>query len=142
MNTDKIIALFFYFACMDEKLIRSFTKKTLALLKKEKVREAQVSRIVFYCHKILSKKKWDKKYVLMSNNSYVRGDKSVQLTCWFDFLKESDPDIVTAIIFKKILNVSNIDIMKGLNISEGTLRYRLGKGLEKLSEILNPGDMD
>lgn len=140
MNTDKTIVLFFYFACMDEKIIKSLAKKTLALLKKDQEQKDIMSRVVFYCHKVWKSKKRNEKYLVLSTNPYINMDKSVPLTSWFDFLKENDPDIITPIIFHKMLNVSDEDIMKGLNISSGTFRYRLSKGLEKLGEILNPMD--
>ncbi len=127
---------------MDEKLIKSFTKKTLNLLKKEQSQKDLIPRIVFHCHKIWTSKKRNEKYLLLGTNPYIKVDKSVQLTPWFDFLKESDSDIITPVIFHKILNISDADIAKGLNISHGTLRYRLGKGLGQLGEILNPGVMD
>ena len=124
---------------MDEKLVRSFAKKTLKLLKKEDKHKNLMQKTVFYCHRVLTHKKRNEKYMLLHTNPHIKVNKSIQLSHWFDFLKESDPEIITPVIFHKILNVSDVDIAKGLNISNGTLRYRLGKGLMELGEILKPG---
>ena len=122
---------------MEEKLLKQLTKKTLRSLKKE---DDLMHRIVFHCHRALSgaKHKTKTKHILLSTNPYINMNKSVEVTYWFDFLKEAESETVTPIIFSQILKVNDDDIAKGLNISVGTLRYRLGKALTKLGGILNP----
>ncbi len=123
---------------MEEKLLKQLTKKTLRSLKKED--DHLMHRVVFHCHKILSgvKHKTKTKHILLSTNPYINMNKSVEVTYWFDFLKEAESETVTPIIFSQILKVDDDDIAKGLNISVGTLRYRLGKALTKLGDIINP----
>ena len=119
---------------MDEKQIKAFTKKTIKLLKKDKT--FSISRLVFFCHKTLKSKKLKAQHILLSSNPYVEKNTSININYWFEFIVESDIEIITSIIFEKILNFKEEDIAHGLGISLGTLRYRIGKGLAQLGDII------
>ena len=55
------------------------------------------------------------------------------------FLKEAEDEVVLVVILSKILLFQDKDIAKGMGISIGTVRYRLGYGLRCLGSMSPPG---
>jgi DNA-directed RNA polymerase specialized sigma24 family protein len=52
------------------------------------------------------------------------------LGSWKDYLRRSDPKSAEALVLHYILNYSVDDISKALSVPEGTIYFRLGRGLE------------
>ena len=58
------------------------------------------------------------------------------LAGWRDFKKQSTDEEFLTVLWSTVLKVPEEKIARGLNISVGTVRYRLGKGLKKLGDLL------
>ncbi len=54
---------------------------------------------------------------------------------WREFQKLATQDELLAVIWSKVLEIQDHDIAQGLGISEGTVRYRLGRALRKLGSM-------
>lgn len=57
---------------------------------------------------------------------------------WRDFHKKCSPPESIAIVWINVLGVSIAKLAKALLISEGTIRYRLNKGLSLLGQLNRP----
>lgn len=53
---------------------------------------------------------------------------------WQAFAKKSEHEELHALIWSQILGLADADIAKGIGVSEGTVRYRVGRALIKLGE--------
>lgn len=54
---------------------------------------------------------------------------------WRDFIRTTPEDEYLALIWLHVIKLDMPTVAKGLNISEGTLRYRVSRALKKLVEI-------
>lgn len=59
----------------------------------------------------------------------------VDLGPWLEFRKVAEPDELLAVLLLKILNQPEETVSLGMNVSVGTLRHRLSRGLKRLGQI-------
>jgi hypothetical protein len=140
------VALFFYFTFMDKSLSLKATVEALSDIQKRLARAEDPNRpnpiVVYSTFKI-----W-KKYFKKRNIKSENFDKApegwivppeIKLEAWRQFVKEGDPQNYLAVIWSQILGFSDQDISEGLGVSEGSVRYRVGKGLKHVGVIYQPG---
>lgn len=136
------VALFFFFALLEEGAARTATSKTYQALKsKMKSREVtskEASAVIVY-------ETW--RYWRKNRKKIRRGQPSVSkeggwivpaeadLGPWKQFQKESDEEEFLAVLWSRVLKISDQDISKGLGVTLGTVRHRVGRGLRKLGEL-------
>ena len=64
------------------------------------------------------------------------GPKSFDLSLWISFQAAGKPDEIEAVLLSKVLGFSDPEIADGLHCSEGTVRYRVGRGLRHLGAYI------
>lgn len=143
------IALFFYFSFLDETKANSATAHTIKSIRQQYV----------------AQKKDDKKLTpaefVAATENYMRklsrGTKATSLAFsagpiqlpphsnwgpWFEFRKVASEKDFRALLYSKVLNISEEDIAEGLGLPIGTVRYRVGRGLKTLGRICHMGGVD
>ena len=140
------IALFFYFAFQDEKLAEQASAKTIARIqrrqKEQDIVEDEMDSIIVS----ITCKIWraQKKHIRSTQSAIsVEGgwllQKDVDLGPWQQFRKETVEDEFLVLIWSKILKFSDDSISKGLGVTTGTIRHRVGRGLKLLGIMAGDG---
>lgn len=134
------IALFFFFALLDDQKAIEAASQALALCRVRKQRNPQLKNSVAVV--AATKSVWDKFKVRVArgkpNTSVESGwllPEGVDLGPWRDFQKSASEDELLTVIWSKILKIEDDDISEGLGITQGTIRYRLGRALRKLGTM-------
>lgn len=138
----KSVALFFFYAFMDERAAFQATVRVIEKCQK-RIAKGQIpdedipSVIVNY-----TRAKWEKWQGVHTRShlsvTYEAGwvlPSGISLGAWQDFRKSADPDELLAVIWSKILSLSDVQIAKGLGVTVGTVRHRVGRGLRQLGQI-------
>lgn len=139
-NDIKSIALFFYFAFLDDQKAIEASAQALALGRAQKQKNPEIKNSVVIVS--VTKTLWDK-----SRSKISRGRPNITLESgwllpdamdlgpWREFQKSSTEDELLTVIWSKILKISDDDISEGLGLSQGTIRYRVGRALRKLGNM-------
>lgn len=136
----KSVALFFYFAFLDDKKAIEASIRALAFCRDKKKKNPQLKNSVALV--IATKHVWDnyKARVIRGrpNTSVESGwlvPEAADLGPWREFQKTSSEDELLTVIWSKILKIDDDDLSQGLGITQGTIRYRLGRALRKLGTM-------
>lgn len=129
------VAKYFFFTALDERVSFSASLKVLSELKannwlENENRARWVEVLTKWKPKLpaIPPKAWsdtpsDKGFV------FPRG---FDLSLWISFQSAADPIEVEAVLLSKVLGFSDSEIATGLKTTEGTVRYRVGRGLRHL----------
>ena len=136
------IALFFYFSLLDDQKAIEASSQALALCRVRIERNPELKRSVA----IVSATKgiWDKYKARVARgrpnttieSGWLFPDK-LDMGPWREFQKSASEDELLTVIWSKILKIDDKDISQGLGITQGTIRYRLGRALRKLGNMTN-----
>ena len=136
----KSIALFFYFALLDDKKAIEASSQALALCLEKKKRHPEINSSIALVAG--TKAVWDKFKTRVArgrpNTSVESGwliPDGVDLGPWREFQKTASEDELLTVIWSKILKINDQEISEGLGITSGTIRYRLGRALRKLGTM-------
>ncbi|WII70791.1 hypothetical protein QJS83_09995 [Bdellovibrio sp. 22V] len=134
------IALFFYFALLDDQKAIEASSQALALCRVRKQRNPDMNNKVALV--AATKTVWDKFKARVArgrpNTSVESGwlvPEDLDLGPWREFQKSASEDELLTVIWSKILKIDDDDISEGLGITQGTIRYRLGRALRKLGSM-------
>jgi len=127
------IALFYYFSFLDEAKAQAITARTLKVLHKQPADAEIVSTTNHFLQE--TNKRIKPVGLAFSAGSIVLPEKS-NWGPWFEFRKQADPKDFHTLLYAKILGIADNDIATGLNVPVGSVRYRLGRGLKQLGQIL------
>lgn len=138
------IALFFYFALLDDKKAIEVSSQAIALFREQIKRKPNVNRSVILVS--CTKAAWDRVRTRVMRGRPNTSAESGWLTpvgadlgAWRDFQKNATEDELLTVIWSKILKLNDKEISEGLGITEGTIRYRLGRSLRKLGTMVSSG---
>ena len=136
----KSIALFFFFAFLDDRRAIEAAAQTVSafkLKKKKNPESASAALIVMSTFAIWSKQhlKLNRGNPNFTNEAGWIIPSDLDLGPWREFQKLATRDELLSVIWAKVLGFSETDIAWGLEISEGTVRYRLGRALPKLGSM-------
>ncbi len=143
----KSVACFFFFAFLNESLALQATVRTVKHISKRFKKSPELSEsdqnaiIVFQ-----TAKAWEK-YSRQHNRKFQgphfeagwQLPEDTDLAPWRQFLKEVGSEEVLAVIWSRILCFSDECMAKGLGLTVGTVRYRVGRGLRKLGSFYQMG---
>ncbi len=147
------VALFFFYAIGDNPLSTEFTENCLLQLQKLQKKDPDFEfdyHLVKECFAIWKKYKANKEtYFKKAVSKYQTHPEKVEeagvvkveqldLAAWHEFTNKSQDDEHLLVIWSKILLISDMQVARALGITEGTLRYRLGKALSVLGKALIP----
>ncbi len=125
---------YFYFLLMDEgPSLHSALRAVQAVQKKHKATQgkeidlALIREMSLVFQKVLKKNQTPKGNPAKSD---WKAPNSDALGSWKDYLRRSEPESAEALVLRYILNYSVKDISKALSLPEGTIHFRLGRGLE------------
>lgn len=139
------VATFFFYALMDEKSAATACKRTLAECRKatpknstlpeDKFQEVFVKASSEYYEK-LQKKNAKGLAGLASPKGWI--EKAPEgLGPWKQFHRSTKKEELLFIIWNRVLKIPLPVISKALNMSEGTVSYRIGKALNKLGSMIH-----
>ena len=156
----KLMALFFYYVFLDKHITLKATRKAFKIQKKmlahkqsqatqqplSLAQKSMMDPIVLMISTCLEVWQKYKKHGFHQKNKNLQGfydidshehgfSASVDLGPWCDFLKEAEEHVILVVIFSQVLLLSDKDIAKGMGVSIGTVRYRLGYGLRLLGSM-------
>ena len=137
----RALALFFFFASLDEYRAKETASKAAdeyeRLLKKDPKLDPAVG-VILASFKIWNqfKSKISRGRPQFSNESGWLFPERVDLGHWKEFQKTAPEDELLAVIWVHLLGFSEEQVSKALGLTEGTLRYRVGRGLRKLGTFL------
>ena len=134
----KDIALFFFFTMLDEKRAILAAAQTYEQCSKKIERDSSLSigeTIVSSSYKIWNQHKAKlirgrPQYSLSSGWNLPSG---IDIGVWKDFQKNATEEDLLALVWSKILNISDIEIAHGLGLTIGTVRYRVSHAVRKLN---------
>lgn len=136
----KSIALFFFFAFLDDRRALEASTQAITLATEKKKKNPQSDNQVLIVTASFSI--WKKHHLKLNrgtpNISTEAGwmmPPDLDLGPWREFQKLATQDELLAVIWAKVLGISEKNIAQGLGISEGTVRYRLGRALRKLGSM-------
>ena len=131
------IALFFFFALLDDQKAIEASSRALVLGRARSQRNPQLKTSVILVS--VTKAVWDQYKLRVArgrpNTSVESGwliPEGFDLGPWREFQKSASEDELLTVIWSKILGIADEDISEGLGITSGTIRYRLGRALRKL----------
>jgi len=134
------IALFFFFAFLDDRRAVDASAQTISICTEKKKKNPALnnhSLLVAATFSVWSRLR--AKVQRGNANISLEGGwvlpSGLDLGPWREFQKKATQDELLVVIWSKILGVSDKDIAEGLEISEGTVRYRLGRALRKLGSM-------
>lgn len=134
------IALFFYFAFLDDQKAIEAATRALVFCRDRKSKNPELKSSVALV--VSTKTIWNRYKARIArgrpNTSIESGwllPEGVDLGPWREFQKTASEDELLTVIWSKILKISDNDISEGLGITSGTIRYRLGRALRKLGSM-------
>ena len=139
----RAVALFFAFALPEERIAMQAAEKAVTEIKSEitksnaKSDESKNVLIVRACRNSFQR---SKKQIQRRNPRFQFG-KSVLFpdhtdpSPWIRFQAEAGDDELLAVILNKILKIPEVEIAQGLDISDGTVRYRVSRAVRRLGRL-------
>jgi DNA-binding CsgD family transcriptional regulator len=139
----KSIALFFFFALMDEQRAMEATSKAIQNYRARMAKHPETKPAITLVASTADVWRSEGKRIVRGRQNFSFGagwdlPSGLDLGPWKEFQKTAQEDEFLALIWSLILKISDEDIAMALNISIGTLRYRIGKALRKLGALTNP----
>lgn len=136
----RAIALFFFFAFLDDRRALEASTQALAYATDKKKKNPKISNHVVVVMSTFAI--WKKHHLKLNRgNPGFSTDAGwmippdLDLGPWREFQKLATQDELLAVIWSKVLEIPATEIAEGLGISEGTIRYRLGRALRKLGSM-------
>lgn len=136
----KSIALFFFFAFLDDRRALEASTQAISIWTEKKKKNPQFNNNVLIIMSTFFV--WTKHHLKLNRgNPNISTDAGwmiptdLDLGPWREFQKLATQDELLAVIWSKVLEISEKDIAQGLGVSEGTVRYRLGRALRKLGSM-------
>ena len=135
------VAKYFFFICLDEQLSFAASLKVLNELKAgNRLDRDHRDHWVAMLHK------WKPRLAHLRPRPWTDHPREqgflfpqeFDLAGWVSFMSATDFEEVEAVLFSRVLGISDAEISKGLNVTVGTVRYRIGRGLRHLGGFLEP----
>ncbi len=134
------IALFFLLSLMDEKQALQAAHKSIAQLKAmnsinghyDRADVARVLRKAFDIHR----KQLSRNRPTEMSDKVLSFPEGTDFATWQKFYRSSSDPEVTAIVLTQILGYSEAAAAEGFNVSAGTMKYRVAKGIRQLGAVL------
>jgi hypothetical protein len=135
LSVEEAVVKYFFFLCLDEQVSFAASLKVLADLKTANfLDDDHRSQWVQTVHR------WKPKIKRMrgrnwSDSPTVPGfllPQDLEVERWVSFMASAEAEEVEAVLLSRILGFSDEEISQGLDVTEGTVRYRIGRGLRHL----------
>jgi len=129
------VVKYFFFLCLDEHVSFAASLKALADLKATNHLEPEYRN-----HWVATLHRWKPKLKGIrgrpwSDSPDKRGFEipvDIEIASWVTFMNTAEAEEIEAVLLSRVLEFTDIEISEGLQITEGTVRYRVGRGLRHL----------
>lgn len=133
----KFITLFFFFTMLDEKRALHAASEALEYCMGRLEGSPSINHhalIVTATQKIWERhhKKLVRGRPQFSLESGWRIPETLDFAPWKEYQKKAPEEELLALVWSKVLNFSDEEISQGLGLTEGTLRFRVGRALRKM----------
>ena len=136
----RALSLFFFLTLLDEeRALEAATQATDLFFRKMKSNPQMKKGVAVV---LVSKKIWDQMHCnslrghpTVSDSSSWRVPQGLDLSPWKEFQKSAPEDEFLALVWASLIKIDENEIAQAMNISEGTLRYRLGRALRLLGPM-------
>tara|TARA_B100001248_G_scaffold262716_1_gene261414 strand:+ start:9887 stop:10339 length:453 start_codon:yes stop_codon:yes gene_type:complete len=140
------VARFFFLTLPNQDKMHEGIYRTILRLnkiyKEDPSKEEDGSLLVFWTYFYWKRMQNDKRML-----SFLRPQKppeglkfvvpeSIDLSLWQQLLRESKEEEALFLIWSHVMNISDHNIAKGMGLSDGTVRFRIGNALKKLGKIV------
>lgn len=137
----RAVTLFFLFAFADESTALSASAEAVRRLRGKKFAETDLiepSLIVSVTYEVWMKfkRKVRRARGAPMHSRHWSLPEGMDFAPWRDFQKTAPEDELLSVIWGRILGISELEIAKGLGLTDGTVRYRLGRAFRKLGARL------
>ncbi|MGE3973642.1 MAG: hypothetical protein AB7F59_03860 [Bdellovibrionales bacterium] len=141
----KSVALFFFYAFMEESVATAAISKSLRKIERS-LRKGDgfssfSSASVYWTEKVWSRYNKKKQFVNLGLERMFSLPKDVELEPWKQLQKDVLPEEYLAAIWTGLLQYPPQDIAEGLGVSVGTVQHRSGIALKKLGLLLQSGKL-
>lgn len=142
-DTDiRAVALFFFFVFSDEGVAAEAAAETVRRLRGSELdseKSLPAARLVTVTREVWRKyrRRLPRGRAYPVHNRYWALPEGVEIGPWRDFQKSATDDELLSVVWTKILGISEEDIARGLALSEGTVRYRLGRAFRKIGGFVS-----
>lgn len=144
----KSVSLFFFYSLLDEDLAQKSAKEVIELLRpklKVKTEKDLTNPGVILIHQCMTEYKRTKQALVQGKASLNQRTRfllppGVNIGAWRQLRKEIPEEEFIALIWSQVVGFDDSQIAQGLGITEGTVRYRVGRGLRHLGQLLGWGD--
>ncbi len=135
--------LFFYLAFLDEARAKDATRDIVKTLRRRGLHKAQgesLEELVQLIHNY-SVRHIDS--ARPTGTSFTSGDLVIPAgfnwSRWLEFRRQSERNDFYAVLFTRILGISEALVAKALRVSDGTMRFRVARGLRLLGSVSQSG---
>lgn len=133
----RAIVLFFFYATLDERRSVLASSEAIEWVNQKIKKNPELNHNVLIVAATSKFWKKHKKHIQRGRpqgiDSGWKLPNEVDLSPWKEFQKKAEEDELLALIWCQILKLSEEDISIGLNSTEGTVRFRVGRAVRKLS---------
>lgn len=142
------VALFFYFSFLDEIRARESSRVVLKKLRQKLLgrkvsADEEAEMIVSMCHQNLDAFSQQAKPTGLSFSAgQIILPPQSNWGPWFELRRLAEKNEFHAVLWTRILGFSEEIVARGLGVTLGTVRYRVGRGLKTLGRICQSGGFD
>jgi hypothetical protein len=142
------IALFFYFSFLDEVRAREAGRVVLKKLRQKTIGrkinpEDELEMIVSLCdqHVEIFSRNVKPTGLSFSAGQIILPPKS-NWGPWFELRRLSEKHEFNSVLWTRVLGINEEIVARGLGVTVGTIRFRVGRGLKTLGRICQSGGFD
>ncbi len=137
------IVLFFYFSLLDSRLAKKAIKKTFHFAEKRLADFPSLPKeaiIIFSTYRLWNQLKGRVQRGKQQGLHEIGWNvpEHLDLGSWKEFQKNNLNDELFCVIWTQIIGYSEKIVSHGLGLSEGTIHYRVGRGIKKIGLLNNP----
>ena len=139
-NDVKSLALFFFFITLDDRRalhLASIASDILSAKLAKRPNSNHGVAVVMSAQVVWDKyrSRWSRGRPHFSKDAGWLLPENIDLSAWKDFQKNAPEEEFIALVWSKIVQVPDVEISTALGITEGTIRYRVGRALKKLGAV-------
>lgn len=131
-NLVRPLSLFFFFSLMNETKSIHFTVKTIEKLKKLKPGSDVTKMMIRLATDLYTQNENTEVYITKNVGEFWILPKDLELGPWKEFHKKISKSELISLLWDLVIKVPENDILRALDISQGTHRYRISSALKKL----------
>ncbi|MBL7545077.1 MAG: hypothetical protein JNL11_14765 [Bdellovibrionaceae bacterium] len=126
------LSLFFFFSLMNETKSIHFTIKTIEKLKKLKPGSDLNGMMIKFATELFLKNENTEVYITKNVGEFWVLPRDLELGPWKEFHKKISKKELVSLLWGLVIKIPETEILKALDVSQGTHRFRVASALKKL----------